>query len=199
MNQFEAALRVVRRDLSRLKARYALVGGWAVTAHGSLRTTIDVDAVVAVGGDRDAEALVSQLRRLGYTVAYEIEQTERNAFGGVRLYPPGRGQAVLVDLLFASSGIEHEIVQEANEQKVFGTLTMPVVALGHLIAMKVLAESDSRGKDRDDLRVLLPLASEGEIDRARAAVALIAERGFSRHKDIVGGLERFIAQYRPGG
>ncbi len=65
--------------------------------------------------------------------------------------------------------------------------------------MKVLAESDSRGKDRDDLRVLLPLATNEEIDRARAAVALIAERGFSRHKDIVAGLERFITQHRPGG
>ncbi len=160
---------------------------------------MDVDAVVAVDGDRDAEDLVARLRGLGYAVAYEIEQTERSLFGGVRLYPPGRGQAVLVDLLFASSGIEREIVEQATEQKVFGTLKMPVAALGHLIAMKVLAESDSRGKDRDDLRVLLPLATNEEIDRARAAVALIAERGFSRHKDIVAGLERFVAQYRPNG
>ena len=196
MNPHEAALRVVHRDLGRLKVPYALVGGWAVTAHGSLRTTVDVDAAVAVANDAEAESLVRQLTVVGYRLAYQIEQTDTHLLGGVRLFPPGRGSTVLVDLLFASSGIEAEIVAEATIQRVFANISMPVATVGHLIAMKVLAVSDERGKDLEDLRVLIPRASGAEIQRARQSVALIAERGFARHKDVVAELEQLLTALR---
>lgn len=158
---------------------------------------MDVDAVVAVADDEAAEALVAKLRLAGYEVAYEIEQTERSRFAGVRLYPPEMsGRGLLVDILFANCGIEREIVAAAEHQRVVGSLQMPVVALGHLIAMKVLAEGERRQKDVFDLEGLIPVASDVEIERARAAVRLMQERGFAGSKDLAANLESFISRFR---
>lgn len=43
-----------------------------------------------------------------------------------------------MDLLFASSGIEHEIVAAADPLEVLPDLTVPVARTGHLIALKPL-------------------------------------------------------------
>ena len=72
----------------------------------------------------------------------------------------------------------------------------PVASLAHLVAMKVLSMSEVRGQDRLDLKALLDVASERDIEDARSAVALIAARGFHRDKDVVAELERMIRLVR---
>lgn len=48
MNAVESTLRRVAKDLTGLRQRWALVGGFAVSARSEPRFTRDVDIVVAV-------------------------------------------------------------------------------------------------------------------------------------------------------
>jgi hypothetical protein len=103
-----------------------------------------------------------------------------------------RGKSnVIVDLLFASSGIEREIVAAADVLEVFPRLRVPVATTGHLIAMKALA---GRTQDILDLERLIPAASAADLVQAREAVRLIKKRGFSRESDVAANLEHEIAK-----
>jgi hypothetical protein len=106
---------------------------------------------------------------------------------GVRLVR--KGSDVVVDLLFASSGIENEVVASAERLEVLPRLTAPVATTAHLIALKVLP---GRGQDLTDLGYLIPSASPTDLDAARDAVKLIQARGFDRGQDIVADLEKLI-------
>ena len=103
------------------------------------------------------------------------------------------GSDVVVDLLFASSGIEAEVVAGATRLEVLPQLTAPVASTGHLIALKVLA---GRSQDLTDLEALIPGASAADLDLARSAVKLIQERGFNREQDVVVDLDKLIADMR---
>ena len=92
-----------------------------------------------------------------------------------------------IDLLFGSTGIEPEIVQGATSLSIATGVTVPVGRIPHLIAMKVLSESDVRDQDKSDLRVLLAAASREELIEAQDAVRLIEQRGFQRGKNLVKG------------
>lgn len=103
------------------------------------------------------------------------------------------GQPVVIDLLFASSGIEPEITASASTVEVFEGLRVPVASRPHLIAMKVLARDDrSRPQDYDDLLSLIRNAQPGDIETARRALDLIAERGFARARDLRGALDAIL-------
>ncbi|HET9959913.1 MAG TPA: nucleotidyl transferase AbiEii/AbiGii toxin family protein [Polyangiaceae bacterium] len=105
-------------------------------------------------------------------------------------------RSVFVDLLFASSGIEPEIVNSAEEIELLDGITLAVATRAHLIALKVLARDDrNRPQDWDDLRVLLADASPSEVDEARDALRLIELRGFNRGRDLSADLSRTIAEF----
>jgi predicted nucleotidyltransferase len=92
---------------------------------------------------------------------------------------------IVADLLFASSGIEPEIVAAAEAIDVLPGLRVPVACVGDLIALKLLARDDRRRpQDADDLAALRRVASAAEIDRARLAIRLIQDRGFHRGRDL---------------
>jgi hypothetical protein len=109
----------------------------------------------------------------------------------VRLTRPQEGDdGIVSDLLFASSGIEAEIVDAAEVLEVFPGVSGPVARIGHLIALKLLARDDTRRpRDIADLHALLAAASAEEIQRASEAVRLIHARGYDRGRDLLGGLE----------
>jgi hypothetical protein len=102
-----------------------------------------------------------------------------------------------VDLLFVSSGIEAEVVDSAECLEVLGN-RVPVAQRGHLIALKVLSESESRFRDREDLRALLQSATAADMGEAREAVRLISERGFHRGKELSELLAAFAREFGPG-
>jgi hypothetical protein len=190
----DSALRAAVTDLDAVKAQWALVGGMAVAAHGIPRFTRDIDFAVAVAGDSEAENVVFRLRAYGYMPKTDIEQEYVERMSGVRLVR--KGSPVLVDLLFASSGIEAEVVANAARVQVLPRLKAPVAATAHLIALKVLA---GRAQDVADLGYLIPPASLPDLDAAREAVRLITARGFNRERDIIAELEQFIADMRRDG
>jgi len=98
----------------------------------------------------------------------------------VRLRRHIGGVGIVVDLLFASSGIEPEIVEAAEAIEISPQLTLPVATTGHLIALKLLArDDDSRPQDLADLRALREAATVDDFAVARAAVQLIMRRDFT--------------------
>jgi hypothetical protein len=148
-----------------------------------------------VTNDPEAEALIDQLRMRSYEVVAVLEQTAANRLATVRLRSPASAlDDVLVDILFASSGIEGEIADSAEAVAVMDdAIVVPVARTGHLIALQVLARDDRRRpQDWDDLKALFEAASPDEIRRAREALALVEARGFHRGRDLGGAFQKLV-------
>ncbi|MEO6029727.1 MAG: nucleotidyl transferase AbiEii/AbiGii toxin family protein [Candidatus Binatia bacterium] len=196
MNLLEAALRHIVGDLDALGVRWAIVGGLAVSARAEPRTTRDVDVAVAVTCDEEAEAVVHALQGRGYLVRTVVEHAGRKRLATARLVratPP----EVLIDLLFASSGIEEEVVSGAERLEILPDFMANVATVGHLLALKILARDDrARPQDLDDIRALLREATATDLDVARAAVRLIAQRGFARDRALVDQLDAVVTDPR---
>jgi predicted nucleotidyltransferase len=193
MSTVTASLGRIARDLDALRAKWAVIGGLAVSARTRPRFTGDVDIAVAVATDTEAERLVADLRATGYEVQALLEHVAIARMSTVRLVrSPSK---TLVDLLFASSGIEPEIVASADLLKVTGKLVLPVASTGHLIALKLLSRDDvRRPDDRSDLRALAASATAADLEVARSAARLIVERGFHRGRDLEADLDALLAE-----
>jgi hypothetical protein len=197
MNRLAAALAAAQAGLS--GARFALVGGIAVSARADPRFTRDIDLAVEVPDDARAEAVVRGMMQQGFRIAATVEQDAAGRLATVRLHAPGEPEAgIIVDLLFASSGIEPEVAGASEVLEVFAGLKAPVARTGHLIALKLLARDDAqRPQDSLDLRALVPVATADDLDLARAGVQLIAARGFHRGRDLPADLEAALAEFGP--
>lgn len=90
---------------------------------------------------RDCEALGLQWALIG-EVESLVEHEYVDRLATVRMHPPVLG-GVVVDLLFASSGIEPEIVQEAERVELVPGVTVPIAQVPHLAALKLLSRDDS--------------------------------------------------------
>jgi predicted nucleotidyltransferase len=194
VTSLETALRRIHADLSETEAAFALVGGLAVSARTEPRFTRDADLAVAVRTDAEAEALIQRLRTRGYNIDAIVEQRAANRLATVRLIRSDDPSTPVIDLLFASSGIEPDIVAAAEPLELLAHFTMRIATIGHLIALKVLSRDDrNRPQDLVDLRALLRAASTTDLAQARAATALIAERGFHRQRDLASELDQLLS------
>ena len=193
MSRLEAALRGIASELDRRGRAFAVVGGLAVSVRAEPRFTRDIDLALAVANDADAEALVRSLVASGYRVIASLEQEAVGRLATVRLQSPSEGPAgVVVDMLFASSGVEPEIVRASEVLEVLPGLPVPVARVGDLLALKVLSNGPERPQDQIDIVALLRLADEAEMGRARQTAALIVERGFGRGRDLLGLLAEYL-------
>jgi len=190
VNRLEAALRAVGAELNQMGRAWALVGGVAVSARAEPRFTRDIDLALAVADDADAEALVHALVARGYRIMASLEQESVGRLATVRLEAPGEGsEGVVVDLLFASSGIEPELVQAADVLDVFPGFPVRVARGGHLLAMKLLSKGPRRPQDAVDIAALLRRTEAADLEDARAMCELVVRRGYGRGRDLVGLLE----------
>jgi predicted nucleotidyltransferase len=196
MNRLGHALAEVLQSLNALSVPCALVGGVAVSTRAEPRFTRDLDLAVAVPQDEDAERIVSALMSQHYQTIAVVEQVAVSRLATVRLKSPIEA-GIVIDLLFASSGIEQEIVAVAEPIEVFVGVTVPVARVGHLVALKLLARDDqNRPQDAWDLRVLSPLLDAEEERRARVAVRTIMDRGFARGRQLDVALDGLLANRR---
>jgi nucleotidyltransferase AbiEii toxin of type IV toxin-antitoxin system len=190
MTSLEAALRRIDADLREVAVSFALVGGLAVSVRIEPRFTRDAD-LVAVTNDAQAEDLIAALRGWGYRIDATVEQDAVGRLATVRLARATETDAPIIDRLFASSGIEAEVIAEAESLELLPNLTMRVARIGHLIALKVLSRDDiERPQDLVDLRSLLRVATATELARAREAVGLITSRGYHRGRLLMSDLDR---------
>ncbi len=139
-------------DLRELGAPFALVGGLAVSIRTEPRFTRDADIAVSVASDVEAERLVHALVQRRYQTSMLVEREATGRLATIRLTPPEG--VVVCDLLFASSGIEPEIVMHATIEDAGLRTPLPVASIGHLIAMKILSREDARPQDQIDLVAL---------------------------------------------
>jgi hypothetical protein len=192
-----SALRLIASALVELDRAFALVGGLAVSVRGEPRFTRDIDLAVATDTDDDAERLVADLTARGFALRLTLEQNAIGRLATVRLSPPGESaEGIVVDLLFASSGIEPDICQGADVIEIARGLRVPVAATGHLIAMKVLSRGAHRPQDDMDLRSLLAVADDDDRQRALAATDRIERLGANRGRPIRQELETLLANTR---
>lgn len=92
----------------------------------------------------------------------------------------------MIDLLFALSGIEPEIVAESERMELLPNLTLGVARTGHLIALKIRSRDDlTRPQDLVDLRALGRVASATELARTRHSLMLITNRGYDRGRNLL--------------
>ena len=183
--------RDVRAELRRQKVAFAIVGGLAVSARSRPRFTQDIDLAVAVSSDIEAEAVVQGLTQRGFCVLAQVEQTATGRLATVRLQRIGISEAPIVDLLFASCGIEPEIVAAAESLELFPRISAPIARVEHLLAMKLLSR-DPRTRQQDDLDVsaLLQGLTQAEADKVAEALRLITQRGFHRRRRLLATWKR---------
>ena len=180
-------------QLDALGAPFALIGGLAVSARAEPRYTRDVDLAIAVADDREAERLLFALASRGYSVVTVLEQARSGRLSTARLRH-ARAPEIFVDLLFASSGIEPEIASSSEPIAYRPGTTLPIAKVGHLIALKVLSESERRLQDRIDLGHLGGVATADDWATAVAAVRLIKARSYHRGRALLTRLRRWKAE-----
>lgn len=185
------ALQHIGEALNDRRCPWAVVGGLAVSIRLEPRFTRDVDVVAAVADDDAAEALVADLHQRGFTIRLVLEQAALGRLATVRLLAPGEPDAgIVVDLLFASSGIESEICAAAEPVEVTPRFSVPVATVGHLVAMKALSVSPSRLQDEIDLQGLIAHLTPVERQRALDAATRIEAVGANRGRALRADLER---------
>jgi hypothetical protein len=196
VSALEEAFTSLLARLAEERARFALVGGLAVSVRTEPRFTRDADVCVAVGSDNEAEGLVGALRATGYQVVSIVEQEATGRIASVRLAAErDRDDGVVLDLLFASSGVEHEVVETADDLEVFDGVWAPVASIAALIALKVLARDDAlRPQDRVDLVALMRVASASDVSAAYDLCRLIGDRGYQRGRDLMAALDALRAE-----
>lgn len=133
-----------------------------------------------VDDDADAENLVRALASAQYRSLAVVEHEIARRLSTVRLAAP---EGVVVDLLFASTGLEREIAMRAEPMELPDVGMVPVARAEELLAMKILSMRDARLQDRLDAQRLVEVG-ELDIGAVRADLALIRERGFDRGQDL---------------
>ena len=194
MSRLETAFRRLLDRLLVRGARVAVVGGLAVSARTEPRFTRDADICVAVEDDAEAEALIRGLQRQDFAVEAVVEQEATGRIASARLVATRPSEAgVVLDLLFASSGIEADIVAGAETMELFEGLVAPIATVPALIALKVLARDDARRpQDRVDLVSLLAVANSADLAETRRLLALIEERGYARGRRLLANLNALL-------
>ncbi|MBY0274611.1 nucleotidyl transferase AbiEii/AbiGii toxin family protein [Candidatus Binatia bacterium] len=195
MTQLQRALAQIASDLTEMGSPFALIGGLAVSLRAEPRMTRDIDLALGVGDDAAAEGVIRGLLGRGYRVVHQLEHDSTGRLASVRVKPPGQPRyGIVVDLLFASSGIEREVVEAADLLEVLPGLRLPVATREHLVALKLLA---GRRLDLVDVETLLPTIEPRGHDLIRSSLEVIAARGFARGKDLRSVYQR-VAHPRPG-
>ena len=161
---FLDTVKSVFTSLNQHEARYLLVGGLAVAAHGHSRATNDIDLVVAL--DREnAPKTVQSLVSLGYKPAVPVNATDLADEAMRKRWIEEKGLLVFqmrtgdpldipVDLFVAEPFAFGPAYEKAAKAELFPGVVVPVVPLELLLAMKKEA---GRPKDQDDIRVLREL------------------------------------------
>jgi len=121
--------------------------------------------------------LVARLRQRGYSPLATVEHDTQSRLSTVRL---ASKSDVKVDLLFASSGIEQEVVSRSTIFKLTNVGSVAVARAEELLAMKVLSMDDRRLQDQIDARRLVSRNPGLDLLAVRDNLANIQTRGYSR-------------------
>lgn len=148
------------RSLTEAQVQYVLVGGMAVQLHGYMRSTFDIDLVLAMN-DANLVKFIGVAKRLGLTPsipvpidslrdAAQIDQWHREkGMLAFALREPQIGGGV-VDVLVKPEVPFERLKENAVEGELF-ELKVPIACIDDLLAMKRVA---NRPKDALDIEAL---------------------------------------------
>ena len=187
-------LRVIANTLDELEKPWGLVGGLALSVYAEPRFTADIDIAVAVDDDEEAEQLLHALQARGFIIDTVIEQEATSRLATARTYHCEESpEGILIDLLFASSGIEPEIADRARILEIVEGLAIPVARPADLFALKLLSvDPDNRPQDVIDLHRLAEETNDLDSDEIRHLLRLIDQRGYGRGRDLSGLLDEYL-------
>lgn len=169
------------RQLSDAGVPFALVGGIAASARGEARFTRDIDVAVVVQDDAEAEKVVFLLVEQGYLVTATVEQEVTGRMATARLR---NANGIVCDLIFATTGIESEIVQEAELVEVFSKVHVPTATAEALLAMKTLSATPQRPRDSGDIQAIVLANPDFDESRVLHYLNAINQRGCARGQQL---------------
>ena len=141
------------RSLNAAGARYLLIGGFAVIAHGGLRTTKDIDFLVDDAPENVARVRIG-LEILADKAVRDVADSDVREFTVVRV-----ADEVVVDLMGRACGIAYEEAARDAERIEIEGIEIPVVSKRTLIRTK----DTIRPTDAADRRFLEErIAAEGD-------------------------------------
>jgi hypothetical protein len=150
-------LTVLRPHFEATRARWMLVGGFAVAAWGSARTTLDLDILV---DDAARTQLLARIVGEGFEASNDTD-----GFTNLEHPDPALGR---LDFLWVDGLTRDRLFAEAVSRTGPDGLAVLVPSPEHLVAMKVKAIKNKPIRvlrDSEDLRVLL---NRPEIDQDQA-------------------------------
>jgi predicted nucleotidyltransferase len=189
MTETFRALAAACRAMQQQGRPFALVGGLAVSVRAEARFTRDVDLAVVAVDDADAESLIFAMSQAGYQTVATVEHEVHQRLATVRLRSH---DGIPVDLLFASSGIEREIVERAERITVPDVGPVRVARAEELLAMKLLSMSPRRLQDRLDAQNLIQFHPGISLDDVRDNLRRITARGYHRNRDLLALLDELL-------
>jgi predicted nucleotidyltransferase len=141
--QVEDLVRICRA-LNDAGARYILIGGFAVIAHGGARTTKDIDLLVDASPD-NVKRVKEALRILEDRAIDQVDDTDIARYTVVRV-----ADEIVVDLMALACGINYtDAAKDARSLTIDG-VTIPVASPATLIRTK----NTVRPSDAADRRYL---------------------------------------------
>ena len=138
-------LRDLCRELNQRKARYVVIGGFAIRAAGYIRRTMDVDLLVAADPENE-DRVFGALATLPDKAVLELQPGELQKYNVIRV-----GDEIVVDLMCSAGGIDFkEAAKDITTQEIEGVV-IPFASPRLLWRMKA---GTHRAKDEPDLLFL---------------------------------------------
>jgi hypothetical protein len=174
------------RFAERNNLRWYVFGAQAVAIYGVPRTTGDIDITLDPGAD-GLDALVAPLRRAGF-----VPRISDPSFAlETQIYPvTHEATGWNLDIVLAGPGLEQRFLDEVRIIRE-GRHRVPVIALEHLVTLKILA---GRPKDLEDIRGLLRVA---DLDHARVEQTLAELEAMLDQSDLRPVYARLRAEQPP--
>ena len=132
------------RALNDAGARYLLIGGFAVIAHGGARTTKDIDLLVDASPDNVAR-VKEALRILEDRAVDEVADTDLARYAVVRV-----ADEIVIDLMALACGIDYSEAARDSERLTVDGVSIPLASPETLIRTK----NTVRPSDAADRRYL---------------------------------------------
>jgi predicted nucleotidyltransferase len=144
------------RSLNRAGARYVVIGGFAVIAHGAVRTTKDIDLLIE-DSPENVERVKDALCVLEDQAARDVGADDIRNYSVVRV-----ADEIVVDLMGRACGLSYSDVAEDAEEIELEDVAIPIASKRALIRTK----DTFRPSDRAD-REFLEQRIAAERDQTR--------------------------------
>lgn len=190
------SLKEINKVLTNGEIKFCLVGGLAVSVRAFERTTKDIDFALAVANEQEAEKIVKYFITSGFKLETLLENKFNHSISTVRL-KDFADTSYFIDLIFAASGIEQEVVAQSTEVEVLPDFYLPVATIPGLVVMKLISfDPEIRPTDGVDLNNLISAMSKSDEVKIRELIDLVNKRGYNRGKDLGKSLDLKIEAVR---